>query len=304
MDYKQKYLKYKQKYLNLKENPLYKGNQDHIIVQKEIEKCTRIAADSTDDKYDHSKCVNCPFNNSGANTKPNKCFPIRYNVDNCFYKGNDILANLLSRKRLNVDLFRKGKSTFTIENNLDITEPEGEVCFGNTISSCLTFCIILEDNTKISVHINPFANHLAEGDLYPEDDQIILKKNEIINVFNAISEIKKTLLTINKRIKKVIVLGESKYKVYKNILTLNTFITQQNMKEFMIENNFPGKDKYNIVPINILNFLKTEFNPFYTDTTIFILKQNIEINGGQIYIVKSDGQGIIYNKDDTIIDQF
>ena len=42
MDYKQKYLKYKQKYLNLKDNPLYKGNQDHIIVQKEIEKCNVI----------------------------------------------------------------------------------------------------------------------------------------------------------------------------------------------------------------------------------------------------------------------
>jgi len=161
MDYKQKYLKYKQKYLNLKENPLYKGNQDHIIIQKEIEKCTRLAADPTDDKYDHSKCINCPFNNSGANEQANKCQAIRNNVSNCFYKGNDILANLLSRKRLNVDLFIKGKSTFTIENNLNITEPEGEVCFGNTIDSCLTYCIILEDNTKISIHINPLTNHMS-----------------------------------------------------------------------------------------------------------------------------------------------
>uniref|UniRef100_A0A6C0IXP3 Uncharacterized protein n=1 Tax=viral metagenome TaxID=1070528 RepID=A0A6C0IXP3_9ZZZZ len=52
-------------------------------------------------------------------------------------------------------LFLKDKSKIVLEDNIYIIPPDGEVCFGDTITECIAITLVFEGNYKIAAHINP-----------------------------------------------------------------------------------------------------------------------------------------------------
>jgi len=282
MNFHDKYLKYKNKYIQLKN--FIGGTR---TVQDNIRNCTEIA---TKNIINHAECIYWPFNNTGDNQKPNSCKPISGNVDKCFnIKEEKIIGN-----RMNLEKYLNNESVFTIENNIYVTVPNGEVCFGNTITSCLTYCFILNDNTKISVHINPsttlFAIMLNE---------IEVLNNEIINVFNAHDKILQKIVnmhTTTNKIKKIILLGALKYNIFKTIDTNTRFIGDENFSL--------NEDKYSKSEITIKEFLFEFFKDYITKDTIYIERFEKVIDKGNIYLVRSDGTGIILGSDNKLIDKF
>jgi len=310
MNYEEKYKKYKNKYIKLR-NQIGGVPEDEL--KKEIDNCDKKA---TKNIYDHRECPLCPFNNTGENTKSNKCQPITGNVDKCFYN----FSKSLSSNRMKISKYIENIGTFTLENNINVTNPEGEICFGNTITSCLTYCIILEDNRKISVHINPITNYDSNlrNNNYKktevEDSDIILESgislhksnigkkkkiisNELVNVFNVKKKILEKLNVYKKNIKKIILLGADKYSIYKNIFG-KYFIGPDNLFEHYNKSISLIKDQ---TPKSLL---EKYFKTYITPKTKYLEKFSIDIQSGSIYIIKANGDGFIYNRDDSIKETF
>ena len=201
-----------------------------------------------------------------------------------------------------------------MENNINITPPEGEVCFGNTITSCLTLCIIFDNNFKISLHINPVTTLFAKK----FGDENILK-NETINQFTIIEKITEKI-TENKSlfrrildyinvfsrlfrnnfyIKKIILLGSLSYNIY-----------ETNSGEKFISDEFAEYPEIAEIleikktDIKIEDFLQEKLAKYINRKYKFVLMQGKEIKKKSVYIVKHDGTGIIYNEINEIIDEF
>jgi hypothetical protein len=299
--YYKKYLKYKNKYLNLKK--IYIGgdtNKENL--EKIINDCTHF---QTQNIYDKSVCKYCPFNNAGSNQNPNSCKKISGNVDKCFHANNidDAFNPDGSYKtipdRMDINLFSTGTSNFVLENNIQITPPSGEVCFGNTITTCLTICIILENNVKISLHINPATTFF---DL----ENLLIRQYETINPFNLIGKIKEKIeesysLFGESTIKKIIILGAAAYKIYVRLDSQGKF-----GKKFICDDivDFMPVNKFESTTINVSDFILDSFKKYYVNNPEYIENYNINISDGAVYIVKADGTGIIYNSDNSIRDTF
>jgi hypothetical protein len=294
-DYKQKYLKYKNKYTELKK--MRGGLTIEEMYASKVQECDIKAAQNI---TDYTECRNCPFNNAGANHLPNRCKPININANFCFTNANNNGLN----ERMNIERYHNGYSNITIENNIHVTPPEGEVCFGNAITSCLTYCVILADNTKISVHVNPATNLQAISD---NNHDVIT--NELVNVINAPGKILSILEEIEKQrnvkqsIKKIIILGESRgYSVYNynngtvdiNFIS-DTGITIENMK-FALNEDYFG--------IENVDFLKEIYSGFITSEPEIIVKNVQEIKNGMVYMVDAEGNGKIYGADSNLIESF
>ncbi len=289
-DYKQKYLKYKNKYLELKK---MSGGTLQEMYESKIQECNTKETRNISDAH---QCGNCPFNNAGANNLPNRCKSIIGNANYCF---TDINNNVLN-SRMNIQKYYEGLSNITIENNIHVSPPEGEVCFGNTITSCLTYCVILVDNTKISVHVNPVTTLQA---IENNDRDVIT--HEVVNVINAPEKILLILREIEAQrqvkqyIKKIIIFGESRgYAVYtyNNINFISDIgMTIANM-QFALDEDYMG--------IEIEDFLKNKFNEFLTEETSIIVKDNKQIHRGSIYMVDAEGIGKIYDSQNNIVETF
>lgn len=319
MDYKQKYIKYKNKYLELRQK-LYGGNKDEF--EKVVKECNLYDTNPVK-QHDQNQCPKCVFTNSGNNSIPNFCQKISGNVDKCFYSNSiDEIFNPDGTPknpsfRMDIQKFLDGHSTFTVENNINITPPEGEICFGNTITSCLTLCIIFNNNLKISLHINPATTLFAQA--FGENDVL---KCETINPFTITEKIieftEKTsdytcrkpslfrqilnyintfyqLFRSNFYIKKIILLGASTYKIYKSPPDIE-FICDINALQ---TGNQPSQKP-------IKQFLNEKLEKYINLSTpyTYVEKHNTEIKDGSVYIVKADGTGVIYNPDNTIKDTF
>ena len=220
---------------------------------------------------DHSNCPLCPFNNVGDDKDyRNKCQKIEMNAEYCFRNN-----------RMDLNTFINGKSAITIENNIRVTPPEGEVCFGNTITSCLTYCIILVDNTKISVHINPTTNlSTLAYDIQAE------KANELVTIFTVIDMIIKEIDRENKLIKKIIIFSEAKQ-----------YICTYSGKEFLSDNG--ARDLGGVVTNkNVEQWLLQQFQGRMIQNPTIVIK-NREIKGGMLYMVTADGTGKIYGDGKT-----
>jgi hypothetical protein len=195
---------------------------------------------------------------------------------------------------MNESLYLEGKSSFTLENNINVTGPEGEVCFGNTITSCLTYCVIFENNTKISVHINPATNIFSK---YDHDIQI----NEVVNVFNVLEQILKTIIEkrIIHKIKKIILLAESelylyKYKNNSSILIGNSDVEDSN-EIVKYNSTWSNQEHENMMTA----FIKLKFFDYIKpNVEVKFIKKTIE--GGSIYFVKSDSSGHYFSSGSAI----
>lgn len=148
----------------------------------------------------------------------------------------------------------------------------------------MTICLILDDNTKISAHINPSTNFLAL-----KNDKI--KKNEIVNIFNLVEKILDKLEEIKQNIKKIILLSESKLYLFKKDEKI--FIGDYYVKNLLEPEVSNDEDD----PIK--KFLKKSFKKYIVDDIKYLKLENEKnIKDGAIYIIKSDGKVYIYNKED------
>lgn len=218
---------------------------------------------------------------------------------------------------MDIQKFLDGHNTFTVENNINITPPEGEICFGNTITTCLTLCIIFNNNLKVSLHINPATTLFAQA--FGENDVL---KCETINPFTITQKIMETtektsdyacrkpslfkillnfmktfklLYRTNFYIKKIILLGASTYKIYETPSKME-FICDENALQ---TGNQPSqKSITQFLNENLVTYIDSS-NPY-----TYIEKQNIIIDHGSVYIVKADGTGVIYNPDNSIRETF
>ena len=314
MDYKQKYLKYKNKYLELKN--IYKGGY-RTNFEKIVKECNYYDNVATKE-HDNTVCPKCVFTNSGNNKIQNFCQKIDGNVDKCFYNNtiDDIFNADGTLKtpayRMDIQKFLDGHSTFTVENNINITPPEGEVCFGNTITSCLTLCIIFNNNLKISLHINPVTTLFAQ--VFNEDDVL---NCETINPFNITSKIMETtaktseyacrkpslfrhvlnfintfyqLFRDNFYIKKIILLGAYQYNIYQTSSGID-FICDKNA--IQTGNTLTTKSIQQFLNENLIKYI----NPSHPYTYV---EKYETIQQGAIYFVKADGVGIIYDTNNNI----
>ena len=319
MDYKEKYLKYKNKYLELKN--IYKGG-NRTNFDKIVNECDAYDTNSVKE-HDNTKCPRCVFTNSGNNTIPNFCQKINGNVDKCFYGSSiDEIFNVdgtikSSVPRMDIQKFLDGHNTFTVENNINITLPLGEICFGNTITSCLTLCIIFNNNLKISLHINPVTTIFAQLD---SNNKVL--QCETINPFTITEKIVKTtektsdyacrkptlfekllnfiktfklLYRSNIYIKKIILLGASTYNIYNTPSNIE-FICDESA--VYTGNTLTTKPIQQFLNENLVSYIDSS-NPY-----TYIEKQNITIDHGSVYIVKADGTGVIYNPDNSIRETF
>ncbi len=290
-DYKQKYLKYKNKYIELKK---MSGGTLQEIYDTKVQECDARAAQNI---IDARQCGNCPFNNAGANHLPNRCKSITGNANYCFTNADNNGLN----ERMNIQKYYEGLSNITIENNIHVTPPEGEVCFGNTITSCLTYCVILNDNTKISVHVNPFTN---ANTIIHKFEQVIA--NESVNIFNAHIRILDILNQLNtlapRRIQKVLIVSELYPFVCYTDNEENQFIGTTDILHDNVISGYLDQETYEEKPIDV--FLREVWQNYMTPETEVIIKRNILIHQGSIYMVDAEGVGKIFDSRNNLIEQF
>ena len=250
-------------------------------------------------KTNHSRCPLCPFNNSADNKNKNKCQEFDTSVSNCF-----------GPNRLNEELYIQGLSNFVLENNITVTAPEGEVCFGNTITSCVTFCLIFQNNKKLSVHVNP-ATNLAVYATFMDDTDSIRESEEvtIYNVFDKFLEI----IALNNlsdnlanRIKKIIILAETDVQLYsdrtdnylKTISNIDIIVPTESIEYYSKNYQLETSDKH-----RMKQFIKRKLFPFVMEDAVIQFKIKT-VSTGSIYFVKSDGLGVYINSNGTNIENF
>lgn len=90
--------------------------------------------------FEIDKCPLCTFTNTD-----NKDFDV---MDNFFAKNTFNVNYCFGKNKINKETYLKGKSNFTLENNILLTRTE--VCFSNTIISCITYCFVTLKNEIIS----------------------------------------------------------------------------------------------------------------------------------------------------------
>jgi len=272
MNYEEKYKKYKNKYIQLKNNL---DNFKEKIINTQSAKCDYLADKNI---QNNAMCPLCPFTNFDENTFPNKCQTLTGIADKCFYNSIE-----LSTKRMNILKYKNGRSKLVVENNIYTVGPKGEICFGNTIST-LTICIILKNRSKIAVHINPSVDIL-----FPNKDT---KKNKVINIYNILIKIIQKLEILNQKILKIILLGAGEIILYKNKELNKMFIADDIPKDY--------PKQYELVKdITIKDLLFSNFHKYISLNTIYKEMPNITIKDGFIYMIKANGDGIIWNEDDS-----
>ncbi len=277
--YHDKYLKYKTKYLLLKQQIGEGSPVDAVNVRYDATKndCDTKYANKMPPNYNRSECSLCPFTNSGSNKEPNKCQPFDNVAEYCFESG-----------RLNKQLYLEGKSKIVVENNIEYIEPDGEVCFGNAITSCTTYCFVFSDNSKICAHINPVTTIFSKIGFEPPE----VLNHEIVNFENIFDKVKEIIQEkrIEHKITKIIILSamtliSAKMKV-NNTLVLGDESIRDANSLYKGYTQITQKNRDTLVRTILNSHLKNHLNENYS----LAVYTNTEIKGNKnIYIIRSDG---------------
>jgi hypothetical protein len=227
----------------------------------------------------HDSCPLCIFTNAGESDKSNSCKPIDGIGGRCFQDATGAYTRMDLRKYLD------GKSKITVENNIYLIEPDGEVCFGDTITTCLTYCLVLSDNSKIAVHLNPFTNYYARSPLLGGPHSDILT-NEVVNIFNVIDKIKEMIID-GKTISKIYISGAMTYEIYNNY--------EDNNKPF-IGDNTAADIGYAKNIKSIKQHLIDELGQLLDSNYEIKIMHNINIANNSIYFVNSIGNAVMQDK--------
>lgn len=225
--------------------------------------------------YDNSTCQQCIFTNSGASENPNKCTPIAGNGGRCFQDSTG------AYNRMDITKYLDGKSKITVENNIYLIEPDGEVCFGDTITTCLTYCFILSDSSKIAVHLNIYTNISPRSSIFMNANSPNVIQNEVVNIYNVLNLVR-SMITGSIKIIKIYILGASEYKVYShNGLNFITDVDTVSLVGYIKSSK------------SIKEHLKHELGQLIAPNCIIKYKEDIQIQNGSIYFVNSIGDAVV-----------
>lgn len=254
-------------------------DQPTIDSFKQVVTACNLHRDSNPLNNDQRTCPLCIFSNAGEPTKPNHCKPIDGNGGRCFQDVTGAYTRMDLRKYLD------GKSKIAVENNIYLIEPDGEVCFGDTITTCLTYCLVLSDCSKIAVHLNSFISYYANSTMMggPQPDII---SNEVVNIYNVIDKIKEKITGSNK-INKFYISGAMNYKVY---------INHEDNNKLFIGDNSADEIGYTPSSKSIRQHLNDEFKQLLAPRYEIKFMEKIDIQDDSIYFVNSEGNAVMQDK--------
>lgn len=84
-----------------------------------------------------------------------------------------------------------------LEDEFQVVRPEQWICYGDTITSCMTFTVVMENNWKIGVHINPLTAIYSPQKYTP------------LNILSKIQEKLRTHPNFSGNIKAIYIFGDS-----------------------------------------------------------------------------------------------
>jgi len=116
-----------------------------------------------------------------------------------------------SCQRLSESIYDTGVSRIILENTIHFIPPEGEICYGDTIDTCTTVSVILENNSKIGIHLNPM--NILAGEEPPLNIGSYAPKADVTykNMFDEINKLKG-----EKLIKAIYVIGNPNIMLFLN----------------------------------------------------------------------------------------
>ena len=162
-----------------------------------------------------AKCAECMATKSkkgfcNLSTCGNYCAIDRTGV----YAQTGMCVSSITATKLKPEPYIKGLTRIIIENGIEYVGPEGEISYGDTITSCTTVTIIFNENHKIGLHYNP-ATYIFEGDsLAPLNIDTMFEKINRKIIENNLSEVP---------IKAIYIFGASRYFQHNSVLlNMNT----------------------------------------------------------------------------------
>ena len=192
-----------------------------------------------------AKCAQC-FNTSSKTGFCNLSICGNY----CAIERGGLKTNWNKCKRSNACLrymkpepYVRGKSRIVVEDSIVFVEPEGEICYGDTITTCTTVTVVFDDNSKIGLHINPMPLYLREilSNSTTTPEPIITYEN----IWDKISEVRGINNKIRNAVKAVYIISSPNlnyydtYKIRSNIDDGGSLITKESMTT-ILEKKLPG----------------------------------------------------------------
>ena len=189
-----------------------------------------------------------------------------------------------------------------VEDQLKVANPQQSICYGDTITSCTTLTVVLEDNWKVGLHINPATYELSLQNLAPKQtytpENIVAAVKDLLNTNDNVK---------GKKIKSIYLLGDShgyyahgiynkKQQKYVGFAENNSTLNNANTKKLRevqstIEGNTNSmKRQTDINMKNAVSFFKTHFGADrFLDPIDLVVNPKITISDGNHYIIKADG---------------
>jgi hypothetical protein len=239
-----------------------RGGQVYRSIAEAQEMCDKCYKEN--EKSEECKIINCgkycAVNRTNNNVETGRCIKTDTAI------------------KLNERPYLQGLSRIIVENGIEYVPPEGEISYGDTITTCTTVTIVFENNSKIGLHYNP-ATYLAE------------QKSAPLNLDSMFDKIKEKIRE-NKLeghpIKSIYILGSSSYYIDNDqLLNVNTLQVRE-----------PNKNKRNKRESLDLDNIKNLFENKLKDTGNTILDNAllgcfpgvvIESRAGNYVLIKSDG---------------
>jgi hypothetical protein len=176
------------------------------------------------------------------------------------YTHSGICNSSRTASKLDPEPYLKGLSRIIIENGIEYVTPEGEISYGDTITSCTTVTIIFNENYKIALHYNP-ATYLFDASSCP------------LNLNSMFEQINRTIIENNLSgvpIKAIYIFGASSY--YED----NEVLLNINTQEVRVANGRPRAAPATVNSIRNL-FSRNIPNPIRGDALILQLEDR-EVN--------------------------
>lgn len=209
-----------------------------------------------------------------------------------------------------------GKCLTVLEDQLKIVRPDQWVCFGSAVSSCLTITIVMNNNWKISTHIQPasfqfmFHESSIPSQNKPFNGNIV--PYQFCNPQNVLPVLKNIVMNHpdfkNAMIKYIHIAAatSSLYfyektttpKYIKTNLNSNNTKTRKNMEKIQAE----GYQQVKLTDSNKQRFFSSMFPGKISSQTKIFLELSLDINGvrgGYIFVLE-DGT-LKYRNHDTFV---
>jgi hypothetical protein len=239
-----------------------RGGQVYRSIAEAQEMCDKCSKEN--EKSEECKIINCgkycAVNRTNNNVKTGRCIKTDTAI------------------KLNERPYLQGLSRIIVENGIEYVPPEGEISYGDTITTCTTVTIVFENNSKISLHYNP-ATYLADPNSTPLN---------IDSMFDKIKEKIRENKLERHPIKSIFILGSSSYYIDNDqLLNVNTLQVREPNKNK--RNKRESLDHDNIKKL-FENKLKDTGNTFLAEPLLVCFPGVVvESRAGNYVLIKSDG---------------